>query len=156
MRIMETVPTRCMKRRTPRGETFHYIYLLQAEDSGATKLVASCVLNGDGQIVEGDLFPDKQSLTEKELNLVQGIYDSNASVEKYAYQTDEGEERTVVLISPQINAETYEAVVNRANQLWLAAVPVVAAAAVIAVVLLIRNIKKSILPLNRTMASYRG
>ena len=139
------------------GETFYYIYLIQEEgDAGTTKLVASCVLDADGQIVEGDLFPDKQSLTETELNLVQGFYDANTSVGKYVYQTDQGEDRTVILVSPLINAENYEATVNRVNQLWLAAVPVVAAAAVVAIVLLIRNIKKSILPLNQTMSSYRG
>ena len=52
-----------------------------------------CVLDEKYHILEGDLFAGRNSLTEREFELLRGISQSNGMLEKYVYETNNGEER---------------------------------------------------------------
>lgn len=139
------------------GKTYYYVYLnKREEDTQTAQVIESSVLDENLHVIEGDLIAGKESLSEKEFGFIQGQYGENQMIEKYHYQTSDGKNRTVVLISLQINAQTYDKTLNSANRLWLITIPIVVLLAIVVTLLVIRRIKTSILPLNHAIASYRG
>lgn len=145
------------KKINTAGQVYYYVYLnMMDEDTDTAQMVGSCMLDETYRIVSGDNLFGKDQLTKKEFGLLQGQYDENQDIEKYDYQTDEGEDRTVVLVSLQMNMENYDKMVNNANRLWIVAVPTVILIAAIEIVLIIRKIRQSIQPLNAAIESYRG
>ena len=49
--------------------------------------IGNAKLNEDLEIVDGNLFNEKNSLTERELDLLNGSYNDEQMVEKYEFST---------------------------------------------------------------------
>ena len=69
---------------------------------GSSKIVlSSCVCKLDGTIVEGDLFAGRESLSKRELSLINGEFSANKSIQKLEYVTVDNQPRTLFL-SPRM------------------------------------------------------
>ena len=126
----------------------------QDADTGRIRILGSCTLDEDLNILSGELFSDKDSLTKEEFQLLQGIYTSNKNIVKYEYENDLGEYRAMVFISPQMTAQSYDKVMGRASRMWLMAIPLIAIVILIEGLLFTRKVRSSFLPLNEAVANY--
>ena len=141
---------------TADGETYYYIHLNRQDvETDMVEIIGSCVLDADYHIVSGDLFPEKTSLSEREFRLIQGVFQKSMNIEKYEYETYDGEARTLVFVSPLVTSATFDKVVSDINLLWLIAIPLIAVVVIIEVILFTGKVRKSILPLNQAIVSYR-
>lgn len=142
---------------TADGQKQYHIYRNSVQQpQETTQMTGSCVLDENYQVIAGENLFSRPALTEAEMGLLQGQIGSDWQVEKASYQTESGQERTVVLVTPQINAQTYDRTVSEANQLWLIAIPLMMLIASAGIAVLIRRIRRSLRPLNQAMESYQG
>ena len=66
---------------------------------GSYELVlSSCVCKLDGTIVEGDLFAGRESLSKRELSLINGEFSANKSIQKLEYVTVDNQPAPVFLL----------------------------------------------------------
>ena len=87
--------------QTADGSVEYTVYLSTYAEAGkAPKLLSSCVLDEDYNILRGDLFAGRQALTQREFNLLCGVSKTNSMAEKYTYETTTGEGRTLVFSPP--------------------------------------------------------
>src|SRR5699024_9189857 len=110
--------------QTADGSVEYTVYLSTYAEAGkAPKLLSSCVLDEDYNILRGDLFAGRQALTQREFNLLCGISKTNSMAEKYTYETTTGEGRTLVFFATRMGEREYDQSLRWANSLWLAGVP---------------------------------
>ena len=137
------------------GNTAYYIALYYyREDTGMTEFIDYCIVDTDYTIREGDLFPGIDRLTERQFELLQGIYRSEWDIVKYEYATTGGEPRTLVFVSPLLTGESYLDTLDDTNRLWLLSVPVLLLAIFLLALLFSRSIRRSIRPLNEAIVAY--
>ena len=137
------------------GERYAYIALYSyQEDTGLDEFVDYCIVDEDLHIIEGTLFPGLERLTERQFELLQGVYRSEWSVSKYEYTTTSGADRTLVFASPLLTDETYLRALDRANQMYLLTLPILAAAIFALALLFSRKVRRSIRPLNEAIVAY--
>jgi signal transduction histidine kinase len=113
-----------------------------------------CILDEENRIIDGNLFPDKEQLTETELELIRGHYKGSQAVERYQYETVYGEERTLVFFSPLFEYSQYEQQVDQIEQLWLVAIPVILGMIILQSLLFTRKLRASLAPLNQAIVEY--
>lgn len=143
------------RETSPEGDPRHRVMLCSFD--GEERVVeASCLLDEDYAILEGDLFAGRESLTEREFGFVTGLYDARMAVSRLEYGTAEGEPRTLVLATPLVSEASYERVADAAGRLWLVAVPGVVAIAGVAAALLAREMRVASRPLDRAICAYRA
>lgn len=119
-------------------------------------LISACTLNEQYQIIQGNLFTTRERLTQKDMNLIQGFYDKNNGIEKYVYENNQHQQRTLVFINPIISAGAYATLINRTNMLWVPALAIIFLMMILQSLLLSRMIKHSVLPLNQAINSYEA
>lgn len=125
------------------------------DGSDMIQIVNSCILDENYSVIEGNLFSDKGFLTSNEFDLIRGIFDKKAEIEKYEYSTNGGEARTLIFISPMFDQKTYEKVLYSTNAVWLMGIPLILLALLTEVLLFTRHIKKSITPLNDAISAHK-
>ena len=109
---------------------------------------------GDYTIIEGDLFPGLERLTERQFELLQGVYRNEWEVSKYEYATTDGEARTMVFAAPLLTDEAYQRALADANRLQLLSLPVFAVVIFVLAALFSRKVRRSIRPLNEAIVAY--
>ncbi len=135
--------------------SYYYISLtIQDEHTNMLRILGSCTLDQNLNILYGDLFPERTFLTETEFEMLQGIYSHNMNIEKYEYVNMENEYRVLVFVSPQMTAAAYDKVMSRANGLWLMAVPAILGVILLETFLFARRIRRWIRPVNQAIAHY--
>lgn len=136
------------------GELRHRIMLCTYDGSGdnAKVVIDWCVLDEDLNVVEGTLFSDRGSLTEREFGLIRGVYEANMSVSRLEYATSGGAGRTLVLVTPNVSESSYARVTDAAGRLWLLALPVALSVTAVAALLLGRLVRRAARPLDRAIA----
>lgn len=141
-----------LEREDALGQPVYEILLCAHDGNSLAKTVrAWAICTEDGDIVDGTLFPDRASLTERELSLIRGVYGERKTIQKHEYETSGGEGRTVVLISPVVSETTYDAIVAQAKNTWLWAIPVVLIATVAAVAALAFIVRRAVRPLDQAI-----
>lgn len=132
------------------------------EESDEEIVVANSKLDDNLNILEGDLFQDKKSLTERELELLNGYYNDEQMVEKYEFKTvydydnpDEGK-RTLLFMSPMFNTDAYDKTLANAQKIWLIAIPFLIILILIETYFFNKKIKKSLNVLNNIIGNYDG
>ena len=126
------------------------------DDSGLAKVVeAWCVLDKDLRIVEGDLFPDRESLTPREFDFIKGAYDARMSVSRWDYETEGGDPRTLVLATPLADDAGYEWASNEVTRLWLLVVPGALVATALCALAVAWQVRRASRPLDRAIAACR-
>ena len=137
------------------GETDYYIALKHfREDTGTVEFIDYCIVDGDYTIIEGDLFPGLERLTERQFELLQGVYRNEWEVSKYEYATTDGEARTMVFAAPLLTDEAYQRALADANRLQLLSLPVFAVVIFVLAALFSRKVRRSIRPLNEAIVAY--
>ena len=87
-------------------------------------VVASSVLNSDLEVESGTLFQKKDTLTDRELDLLKGYYSDEQMVEKYEFKTiDKEKNRTLLFMSPSFTSSSYDDIVKSNEMTWLIAIP---------------------------------
>ncbi len=137
------------------GDPCYYISLTTQDDStNMLRIIGSCTLDTDLNILSGDLFPERTALSQQEFEMLQGIYSHNMSIEKYEYTNGNGEYRVLVFVAPQMTAQAYDKVMNRTNGLWFMAILVIGLVILLEAFLFTRKIRRSIRPLNQAITGY--
>lgn len=146
--------------------TTEYDVLVEAGDAdgGADVLVdaankridAQALLDADLNVLDGDLFSGRTSLSRREFNFIKGMYDARMSVERLDYQTADGDLRTLVLAAPLVNDAAYQRVVDDAGRIALLAIPAGLIATVVAAWGLARLMRRAARPLDRAIETYRN
>lgn len=136
--------------RTSSAGAARYLILRCSTDAqtGEKRVLQSCTVDEDLNVVDGSLFRGREALSEREFNLIRGVYEKNLSVERCDYASTEGEGRTLVLVTPMVSDAAYQKVVEQANALWLWAVPALALATAGATLYLIRTVRSAVKPLD--------
>lgn len=114
-----------------------------------------CIVDKDLKILEGNLFSNKEYLTEHEFELIQGYYNADETIEKYSYETADGEERILVFIGPKFNENTYTALLVSARRQWIWIAPVILICTFIFTFLFRKKIQNSTEALNKAILSYK-
>lgn len=139
------------------GEIYYVINLeLYDSDSNISIINDSCVLDKDYKIIDGTLFPDREYLDKRDLNLMQGIIDGKMNISKLSYRNNDDELRTAVFISPNLNGTVYKQIVNENKKIWIYAFPVFLIIVFFQVYIFTNCIKKSIVPFKNAIITYRN
>ena len=138
------------------GDEYYHILLCSSDSDNIQSIDGECTLSDDLVILSGNLFPGKTKLTALEFGLIRGMVDNKVYVEKYEYETYDGEPRTLVLAVPTVTTAQYEQAVQNANLPWFFAIPGVIALTVAAVLLLISTIRRAVRPLDEAIEARRN
>lgn len=138
----------------PGGE-YYYIALHHYNyDTGETDFLNYCIVDENYQIVDGDLFPWLEELSDREFELLQGIYQGQWDISKAVYQTVTGEERTLIFVSPRFTEAAYLKALESANRLALLSLPIILVVIFLLAILFSRKIRRAILPLHNAIVAY--
>ena len=118
------------------------------------KTLDYCILDSQYNIIEGDLFPDREFLTQREFELLSGISLTNSTLDKYVYKNSDGEERILAFLFTNLTDKQYTDIIRSADMVWIIGVPCVLLAIIGFSVLFFHKIKRRISPLNQTIVSY--
>lgn len=121
------------------------------EETKYEEVVQYALLDSDLNIIDGNAFPDRDKLTECELELINGFARDDSFIEKYTYETNDERARTLVYLVPPIDAFTFEKKINHIYAMWLYIIPLVVILELIITYLFSRKISKIILPLKEMM-----
>lgn len=140
---------------TPEGEVRYNILLnvYNAED-GEWYVANYCTMDENYQIIAGGLFPEKKALTDQEITLIRGGYKEKKNIEKYTYFTNDGEQRLLIFVSPQVTTMAYGKLLRETDMLWWIFLPLLLLVVVVQSVLFSRNIRRSAVPFEKAIASY--
>lgn len=134
----------------------YYVGKIQIEDGTfEEKIIDDAVLNSDLEVIQGTLFGETKKISEFQFELMRGNYGDN-EIEKYQYESEEGEERTLVFIGEKFNDENYAEAIRGANRLWFLAIPLVLCVIFIETYFYKKKLKKCMEPLNAVITSYEG
>lgn len=128
-------------------------YNTDSNDS-VPKTLDYCILDKQYNIIEGELFPDREFLTQREFELLSGISMTNSTLDKYVYKNSDGEERILACLSTYLTDKQYTDILRSANAVWIIGVPCVLLAIIGFSILFFHKIKGRISPLNQTIVSY--
>ena len=106
-----------------KNEKFYHIIKSKFSSSGTNEYVDFAFLDKDYNIVNGSLFGDKTSLTEREFNLIEGNHTKGISIEKASYETIDGEKRIIIFLSKELNPDELQKTLNHINQTWIYFIP---------------------------------
>lgn len=121
-----------------------------------TKLTDYCLLNEELKIMEGDLFPGRTYLSEREFDLLNGVLSKNSMVEQYEYKTESGEDRILVFWSQNLTEKQYDKILDSSYMILALGIPVIGIAIIVFAVLFSGRIKRQIEPLNQIIRSYES
>lgn len=139
------------------GRPVHTVILCRYdEDTSSVHVEDYCVLDSSLTVVEGGLLGGRQALTEREFNLLKGLFGADKTIEKTTYETVSGESRTLVLVSPLVTDASYSNAYSKASSLWAVAAAAALAGAAVVAVAVVRIVQRGIHPLDRAIAASRG
>ena len=119
-------------------------------------VVASSVLNSDLEVESGTLFQKKDTLTDRELDLLKGYYSDEQMVEKYEFKTiDKEKNRTLLFMSPSFTSSSYDDIVKSNEMTWLIAIPFLMLIIFGETYFFNKKLKKSLNSLNNVINSYK-
>lgn len=126
------------------------------EETKYEEIVDYALLDDKLNIIKGNLFPDRDKLSECELELINGFASNKSFIEKYSYETIDGKARTLVFLEHSIDTFTMEKKINHIYAMWLYIIPLIAILEFIITYLFFCKLKKMILPLKELMDNYEN
>lgn len=133
-----------------KGKNYYMITRAHYED-GVKVINDYSIINEDYKIIEGSLFGEKEKLTEREFNFLKGEFSSNFGITKFVYTNYKGLKRTVIMVTPELNADYFNDAVSSIYKLWWILVPSFFLILFIFSLLISRQIKKYIAPVNEAV-----
>ena len=147
--------------RNKENKKVYKIYKTTYDDKLSDEVVVGNVeLDENLNVMEGTLFKSNDTLTERELNLLYGYYNDEQIVEKYEfttnydYDTETGNKRTLLFMSPMFNSDSYDAAVASSEKIWFIAIPVLILLIVIETYFFNKKVKESLDVLKNIVSSY--
>ena len=147
--------------RNKENKKVYKIYETTYDDELSDEVVVGNVeLDENLNVMEGTLFKSNDTLTERELNLLYGYYNDEQIVEKYEfttnydYDTETGNKRTLLFMSPMFNSDSYDAAVASSEKIWFIAIPVLILLIVIETYFFNKKVKESLDVLKNIVSSY--
>ena len=138
------------------GSVTYSVFLsVYGNDETVPMIVDSCILDAQYNIISGTLFSDKAFLTQREFQLLNGISTANGTLEKYVYETVDGQERTLAFLTFNMTAKQYEHMLRSANMIWLIGIPCILLAIILFTVAFCRTVKRRIDPLDEAIYQER-
>lgn len=139
------------------GSTEYTVYLNGYEKgSMVPQILNYCILDEEYRIVEGELFSDREFLTQREFELLSGISRLNGTLTKYVYKNANGEERILAFLSTSISDKQYARIMDSINIIGIIGILSAFLVILVFAVLFFRRIQRRISPLNQTIASYQN
>lgn len=136
-------------------EGYYYIALHRYDhENSEADFLDYCIIDEDYRIIEGDLFPWREQLSEREFELLQGSYQGQWEISKAVYYTVSGEERTLAFVCPRFTETAYLKALESANRLALLSLPIILVVILLLAVLFSRKIRRAILPLHKAIIAY--
>lgn len=137
------------------GNLGYFVTLsLRDQTSGEEEILGFSLLDENYYIIYGDLFENSEKLTDKEFEFINGNYNEKKVVVKYAYSNMAGDYRTLVFVSNLFTEQAYEEALAQADLIWIAAFPVLGICIAVQVFLFRRDIKKSVMPIEKAITDY--
>ena len=133
----------------------YYVMKVRYED-GKEILIDYAKLNYDLEVMDGGLFGERKKITEFEFDLMNDIYKENYGIEKYTYETLEGNKRTLVFINPIFSTENYNETLRNVSHVYIIAIPVIIFVMIIETLLYKKRLKKIIEPLDTLINYYEN
>lgn len=124
------------------------------EDSEYENISDYVVLDKNLNIIEGNIFNNKESLTNREFNLLKGVNGNSNYVEKYNYETSDGRKRTLIFIEPIFNNKLYNKAIKNSIGNWLYLIIGIFILIVIVTYLFYRRINRFIMPIKNAIDNY--
>ena len=147
--------------RNKENKEVYKIYETMYDDELLDEVVVGNVeLDENLNIMSGTLFKNSDSLTDRELNLLYGYYNDEQMVEKYEfmtnydYDTENGNKRTLLFMSPMFNSDSYDAAVASSEKIWFIAIPILILLNIIETYFFNKKIKGSLDVLKNIVTSY--
>lgn len=137
-----------------KNEKFYHIIKSKSSENGTNEYVDFAYLDRDYNILNGNLFGDRKSLTEREFTLIEGNHTKGISIEKASYETIDEEKRIIVFLSKELTTNELQKAINNINQTWIYFIPIFIAIILIYAYLIVSNIKKSLEPINIALENY--
>lgn len=112
------------------------------EDTSSEITTGYVELNSHYEVMGGNLFKDYTSFTKRQLELIRGVYSSNESIEKYVYETNNKEKRTLIFVGPNFNMDNYNSAIKKSKMVFIIGIPLIALLIIISSWLFIKRMKK--------------
>lgn len=145
------------EKKNAEGEIQYWVCLSEYhEETQPTNLLEYCLLDEDLKILDGDLFPNRTCLSQREFELLNGVLSKNSLVEKYTYETVNGEDRILVFWFQNPTESQYNQIMDSSYMILSLGIPVIAVAVILFAILFSRRIKRQIEPLNQIIRSYEN
>lgn len=112
------------------------------EDTSSEITTGYVELNSHYEVMGGNLFKDYTYFTKRQLELIRGVYSSNESIEKYVYETNNKEKRTLIFVGPNFNMDTYNSAIKKSKMVFIIGIPLIALLIIISSWLFIKRMKK--------------
>lgn len=140
-----------------RNENLYYIIFLNSYDEEKEVEIVNgyAKLNENYEVIEGDLFQNYEQLTAKDISLLNGNYSNTLSIEKYEFETNHEELRTLLFLSPIISTITYEEALNVSTNLWIIAIPLIIVIILIETYLFSKKLQKPFQKLSYAIKDYQ-
>lgn len=132
---------------------YYYMVIRSSYKDGVKFVSDYSVLDENYRIVEGSMFGDKEFLTEREFNFLTGRFAKNFGISKFTYDNNEGLKRTIIMITPELNADYFNDALTSVYNLWWILIPGFFLILLIFSFLISRQIKKYIAPVNEAVLS---
>lgn len=144
------------KKYNEQNELYYLIVKSKYDaETNFDEIIATGIIDENYKVIEGDLFAENTTLSEKQFKLLQDSID-NKIIEKYEYITNTGKKRTLVFTTNEISDSKYYENIIKANLLWLLSIPFILTIIIIESVLFAKKIKKCINPLNDAITDYKN
>ncbi len=132
----------------------YYLLLKKSGYEDESVILDLVKLDKDYYITEGNMFGDMERLSKRHIDLVEGHFGEDKTIEKYEYVNNQGLNRTLVFIAREIDSDYYNEVVRKENRLWFLYIPFLTIVIIILTYIMIRNIRKTLRPINDSLIEY--
>ena len=95
---------------------------------GTAEITGDMALDADFRVLSGALIPGKTAYTAREYAILSGAYPAHGSLYRYDFTAADGSARTLLLCAAPLNEEALARVSGSGWLVWLAALPLYAAA----------------------------
>lgn len=138
------------------NKTYYAVTLEQYDDStDLSNIYDQCILDDNYDVIEGTLFADLGKLSARDLRLMRGYFNDKMNIDKMTYENSGGEIRTVVLVSPMINDNTYNRILRDNRKIWMYMIPLFLLLVLFQIYVFARITKKFFQPFTEAIAHYR-
>lgn len=127
------------------------------ENTKTDNIIDYCLVDDQYRIIRGDMFANREQLSEKEFQILSsGLLSNKKSIEKTSFVTNQGERRTLVFLSPAGNQKFYENARNRSTLIWFIMIPFLLIVILIETRIFVAHFKKIFRPMDDAVRDYEN